>query len=132
MASIFSKIIAGEIPCYKVAENDKYFAFLDINPVAKGHTLVVPKHEVDYIFKLDDEEYAGLLLFAKKVAKALESVMPCKRIGVTVIGLEVPHAHVHLVPIQQESDMNFTKGKMTLPAEEMAEIAKKVSAAIKD
>ena len=130
MASIFSRIVAGEIPCYKVAENDKYFAFLDINPVAPGHTLVIPKHEVDYIFNLDDEEYAGLMQFAKKVAKALEATMPCKRIGVAVMGLEVPHTHVHLVPINKESDMNFFKEKLTLPADEMAAIAKKIADAV--
>lgn len=130
MASIFSRIVAGEIPCYKVAENDKYFAFLDINPVAPGHTLVIPKHEVDYIFDLDDEEYEGLMQFAKKVAKALKTTMPCKRIGVAVMGLEVPHTHIHLVPINKESDMNFFKEKLTLPAEEMKSIAAKVAAAI--
>ena len=125
MASIFSRIVAGEIPCYKVAEDEKYFAFLDISPVAKGHTLVIPKHEVDYIFDLDDEEYAGLTAFAKKVAAAMKKVMPCKRIGVAVLGLEVPHTHIHLVPINKESDMNFFKEKLSLPAEEMAEIAAK-------
>lgn len=130
MASIFSRIVAGEIPCYKVAENDKYFAFLDINPVAPGHTLVIPKHEVDYIFNLDDEEYEGLMQFAKKVAKALETTMPCKRIGVAVMGLEVPHTHVHLVPINKESDMNFFKEKLSLPADEMAAIAKKIADAV--
>lgn len=130
MASIFSRIVAGEIPCYKVAENDKYFAFLDINPVAPGHTLVIPKHEVDYIFNLDDEEYEGLMQFAKKVAKALEATMPCKRIGVAVMGLEVPHTHVHLVPINKESDMNFFKEKLTLPTDEMAAIAKKIADAV--
>ena len=131
MASIFSRIVAGEMPCYKVAENDKYFAFLDINPVAPGHTLVIPKHEVDYIFDLDDEEYEGLMQFAKKVAKALKATMPCKRIGVAVMGLEVPHTHIHLVPINKESDMNFFKEKLTLPAEEMKSIAAKVAAAMK-
>lgn len=130
MASIFSRIVAGEIPCYKVAEDEKYFAFLDISPVAKGHTLVIPKHEVDYIFDLDDEEYAGLTAFAKKVAAAMKKVMPCKRIGVAVLGLEVPHTHIHLVPINKESDMNFFKEKLSLPAEEMAEIAAKIAAAI--
>lgn len=129
MASIFSRIVAGEIPCYKVAEDEKYFAFLDISPVAKGHTLVIPKHEVDYIFDLDDEEYAGLTAFAKKVAAAMKKVMPCKRIGVAVLGLEVPHTHIHLVPINKESDMNFFKEKLSLPAEEMAEIAAKIAAA---
>lgn len=129
MASIFSRIVAGEIPCYKVAEDENYFAFLDISPVAKGHTLVIPKHEVDYIFDLDDEEYAGLTAFAKKVAAAMKKVMPCKRIGVAVLGLEVPHTHIHLVPINKESDMNFFKEKLSLPAEEMAEIAAKIAAA---
>ena len=129
MASIFSRIVAGEIPCYKVAEDEKYFAFLDISPVAKGHTLVIPKHEVDYIFDLDDEEYAGLTAFAKKVAAAMKKVMPCKRIGVAVLGLEVPHTHIHLVPINKESDMNFFKEKLSLPAEEMAEIAAKIASA---
>ena len=129
MASIFSRIVAGEIPCYKVAEDEKYFAFLDISPVAKGHTLVIPKHEVDYIFDLDDEEYAGLTAFAKKVAAAMNKVMPCKRIGVAVLGLEVPHTHIHLVPINKESDMNFFKEKLSLPAEEMAEIAAKIAGA---
>ena len=129
MASIFSRIVAGEIPCYKVAEDEKYFAFLDISPVAKGHTLVIPKHEVDYIFDLDDEEYAGLTAFAKKVAAAMKKVMPCKRIGVAVLGLEVSHTHIHLVPINKESDMNFFKEKLSLPAEEMAEIAAKIAAA---
>ncbi|MGN1245518.1 MAG: HIT family protein [Muribaculaceae bacterium] len=130
MASIFSRIVAGEIPCYKVAEDEKYFAFLDISPVAKGHTLVIPKHEVDYIFDLDDEEYAGLTAFAKKVAAAMKKVMPCKRIGVAVLGLEVPHTHIHLVPITKESDMNFFKEKLSLPAEEMAEIAAKIAGAL--
>lgn len=130
MASIFSRIVAGEIPCYKVAEDEKYFAFLDISPVAKGHTLVIPKHEVDYIFDLDDEEYAGLTAFAKKVATAMRKVMPCKRIGVAVLGLEVPHTHIHLVPITRESDMNFFKDKLSLPADEMAEIARKIAEAV--
>ena len=128
MASIFSRIVAGEIPCYKVAEDEKYFAFLDISPVAKGHTLVIPKHEVDYIFDLDDEEYAGLTAFAKKVAAAMKKVMPCKRIGVAVLGLEVPHTHIHLVPINKESDMNFFKEKLSLPADEMQRIAAAIAA----
>ena len=127
MASIFSRIIAGEIPCYKVAEDDNYFAFLDIAPVAPGHTLVIPKKEVDYIFDLTDEEYLGLMTFARKVATALQKSMPCKRIGVAVMGMEVPHTHVHLVPINKESDMNFFRDKLSLPAEEMAAIAKKIS-----
>ena len=130
MASIFSRIIAGEIPCYKVAEDDKYFAFLDINPVTKGHTLVVPKHEVDYLFNLDDEEYAGLMLFAKKVAKAIGQTIECKRVAVAVLGLEVPHAHIHLIPIQSEKDMDFFREKLSLPAQEMNEIAASISGAV--
>ncbi len=127
MASIFSKIVAGEIPSYKVAEDENYYAFLDISPVAKGHTLVIPKHEVNYIFDLDSEEYAGLWQFARRVAKAMKQVLPCQRIGVAVMGLEVPHAHIHLVPINKESDMNFFKEKLSLPADEMAAIASKVN-----
>lgn len=127
MASIFSKIVAGEIPSYKVAEDENYYAFLDISPVAKGHTLVIPKHEVNYIFDLDSEEYAGLWQFARRVAKAMKQVLPCQRIGVAVLGLEVPHAHIHLVPINKESDMNFFKDKLSLPASEMAAIASKIN-----
>lgn len=127
MASIFSKIVAGEIPSYKVAEDENYYAFLDISPVAKGHTLVIPKHEVNYIFDLDSEEYAGLWQFARRVAKAMKQVLPCQRIGVAVMGLEVPHAHIHLVPINKESDMNFFKEKLSLPADEMAAIAGNVN-----
>ena len=112
MASIFSRIVAGEIPCYKVAEDENYFAFLDISPVAKGHTLVIPKQEVDYIFDLDDETYVGLTRFAKRVAKAIEKAIPCKRVGVAVMGLEVPHTHIHLVPINKEADMNFFRDKL--------------------
>lgn len=128
MASIFSKIIAGEIPSYKVAEDDKHYAFLDINPVAAGHTLVVPKHEVDYIFDLPQQEYAELMAFARRVAESMKAVMPCKRIGVAVMGLEVPHAHIHLIPINSESDMNFFTEKKQLPAEEMKNIAEKILA----
>lgn len=127
MASIFSRIVAGEIPSYKIAEDERYYAFLDINPVAPGHTLVIPKHEVDYIFDLDDDEYAGLMAFAKHVAAAIKTAMPCVKVGVTVLGLEVPHAHVHLVPLQKETDMNFFRQKLTLPAEQMQEICKKIS-----
>ncbi len=123
MPSIFSRIIAGEIPSYKVAEDEHFYAFLDINPMAEGHTLVVPKHEVDYIFDLSDEEYAGLHLFAKRVAAALEKAMPCKRIATAVLGMEVPHAHIHLVPINKEDDMNFRAPKLQLSAERMAQIA---------
>jgi histidine triad (HIT) family protein len=129
MSSVFSRIISGEIPCYKVAETDDYFAFLDINPLAKGHTLVIPKKEVDYIFDLDDQELAGLNVFAKKVAKAIESVIKCERIGVAVIGLEVPHAHIHLVPINSIGDIDFSKPKLVLPKEELTQIATAISAA---
>lgn len=130
MASIFTKIINGEIPCYKIAEDDRHFAFLDINPVTAGHTLVVPKHEVNYLFDLDDEEYVSLELFAKKVAKAIETAIPCKRIAEAVIGLEVPHAHIHLIPINSEGDVDF-RHKQQLSAEEMKTIAEKISAAVK-
>ena len=126
--TIFSKIIAGEIPCYKVAENDKFFAFLDINPVNWGHTLVVPKRETDYIFDISDEELAEMIVFAKKVAKALKAVMPCRKIGVTVLGLEVPHAHIHLVPLQKEGDMDFSNTISDPDPERMADIAAKVAA----
>lgn len=124
--TIFSKIIAGEIPCYKIAEDDRYFAFLDINPMSKGHTLVIPKTEEDYIFNLDDETYAGLTLFAKKVASGIEKAIPCKRIGMMVIGLEVPHAHIHLIPIQKEGDMSLANPKLKLTPEEMAQIAESI------
>lgn len=128
MATIFSKIIAGEIPSYKIAENDLFYAFLDINPLVKGHTLVVPKQEMDYIFDLEDTTIAAMTVFAKKVAKAVKAAIPCKRIGVTVIGLEVPHAHIHLIPISKESDLYFSNPKQTLPAEEMAQIAQSIRA----
>lgn len=124
--TIFSKIIAGEIPSYKIAEDERYYAFLDINPLTKGHTLVVPKVEDDYIFHLDDDTLSGLVLFAKRVAKAIEQAVPCTRIGVAVIGLEVPHTHIHLIPIQQESDMNFANPKLQLPADEMEAIAARI------
>ena len=124
--TIFSKIIAGEIPCYKIAEDENFFAFLDIRPLTKGHTLVVPKTEVDYIFDLEDNTIAPMMVFAKKVAKAIEKSVSCVRIGVTVIGLEVPHAHIHLIPINRESDMNFHNPKLQLTAEEMLEIAEKI------
>lgn len=126
MASIFSKIIAGEIPSYKIAENDKFYAFLDINPVQKGHTLVVPKKETDYIFDIDDQDLGEMMIFAKKVAKAIKEAVPCVKVGVAVIGLEVRHAHIHLVPMTKEGDLNFGK-KMTLPAEKMEQIAKAIS-----
>lgn len=105
--TIFSRIIAGEIPCYKIAENDSFFAFMDINPVNWGHTLVVPKKETDYIFDMDDDELGDMMVFAKKVAKAVKAAIPCRKVGVTVLGLEVPHAHIHLVPLQKEGDMDF-------------------------
>lgn len=126
MASIFSRIIAGEIPCYKVAEDEKHFAFLDINPVAKGHTLVVPKREVDYIFDLTPDEYADLQRFAQRVAIALKKAVPCVKVGVAVLGLEVPHAHIHLVPMQSEADMDF-RHKTTFPAEQMQAIAASIA-----
>ena len=126
MASIFSRIVAGEIPCYKVAEDENYFAFLDISPMVKGHTLVIPKREVDYIFDLEDEELAGLNLFAKKVAVALKKAFPCQRIGMAVLGMEVPHTHIHLIPLQKESDMLFSNPKLSFTPEEMAEIAEAI------
>ena len=127
MASIFSRIVAGEIPSYKIAEDENYYAFLDINPVAPGHTLVIPKRDEDCIFDLSDEELAGLMVFAKRVAAAIKAAIPCVKVGITVLGLEVPHAHVHLVPMQKETDMNFFRQKLTLPAEEMQEICKKIT-----
>lgn len=123
MASLFSKIVSGEISAYKVAENDNYLAFLDIFPLQKGHTLVIPKNEIDYIFDLDDGHYNELMLFAKEVAIKIKNVIPCNRIGVTVIGLEVPHAHVHLIPINKERDMNFSNSKLKLSEEEFESIA---------
>lgn len=130
MASIFSRIVAGEIPCYKVAENDKFFAFLDINPLVKGHTLVIPKQEVDYIFDLLDEDLAQMQVFAKKVATAIKEVFPCLKVGQAVIGLEVPHAHIHLIPIQKESDMLFSNPKLKLSPEEFKEIAEKLQSLV--
>ena len=126
MATIFSKIVNGEIPCYKIAENEKCFAFLDINPLAKGHTLVIPKCEVDYLFDIDDDLFSELTLFSKKVAKAIEKAISCKRIGVAVLGMEVPHAHIHLVPINSEADINFFKPKLKLSSEEMMKIAEDI------
>lgn len=126
--TIFSKIIAGEIPSYKCAENDKFYAFLDINPLAQGHTLVVPKHEVDYIFDLSDEELADMVVFAKKVALAIQRAFPCRKVGMAVLGLEVNHAHIHLVPLQSEGDMDFRKPKLQLDADTMKQIADKILA----
>lgn len=127
MATLFSRIAAGEIPSYKVAETDRYFAFLDINPVQPGHVLVIPKNETDYIFDIEDDEYAGLTLFAKKVARALRRAVPCRKVGVAVIGLEVPHAHIHLVPMSKEGDLDFSK-KTTLPEAEMQALAEAIAA----
>lgn len=128
MPTLFSRIAAGEIPSHKVAEDDKHFAFLDINPVAKGHTLVIPKREVDYIFDLSDQELADLHVFAKKVAAAVKKAIPCRKVGVTVIGLEVPHAHIHLVPMNQESDIYFNKEHLQLSADELSQIANRIAA----
>ena len=124
--TIFSRIIAGEIPCYKVAEDDNYFAFLDISPLAKGHTLVIPKREVDYIFDLTDEEIAGMQVFAKKVAIAIKKAIPCVKVGQCVLGLEVPHAHIHLVPMLSEADLRFTNPRVELTKDEFEEIAKSI------
>ena len=129
MASIFSRIVAGEIPSWKVAEDERYYAFLDINPLTEGHTLVSPKKEVDYIFDLDAETYAGLWQFAGRVAKAVREAVPCKRVGVAVLGMEVPHAHIHLVPLQSEADLDFRKEKKQLSPERFAEIAAAIAAA---
>ena len=128
MATIFSRIAAGEIPSYKLAEDKEHYAILDINPVHPGHVLVIPRKETDYIFDLSDEEYSSLMLFAKRVAKAIRKAIPCKKVGVTVIGLDVNHVHVHLVPMETGADMNFCAPKLTLPAEEMESIAAKIAA----
>ena len=127
--SIFSKIAAGEIPSYKCAENEKFYAFLDINPLVKGHTLVIPRREVDYIFDMDDEEIGQFMQFAKKVAVALKKAFPCEKVGMEVIGLEVRHAHIHLIPMQSEKDMNMANPKLKLTDEEFQEIAAKIRAA---
>ncbi|MFA5325474.1 MAG: HIT family protein [Bacteroidales bacterium] len=129
MSSIFTKIVNGEIPSYKVAEDDRFYAFLDISPLTVGHTLVIPKVEVDYIFDLDDKTYNDLFVFAKKVAKAIKLSVPCKRVGVAVLGMEVPHAHIHLIPLQTEGDMDFRKEKKKLSAVEFNEIASKIATA---
>ena len=130
MATIFTRIAKGEIPSYKVAENDEFYAFLDINPLAKGHTLVIPKNtEEDYIFNLDDPTYHGLCAFAKKVAAAIKEAVPCKRVGVAVLGLEVTHTHIHLVPLQTEGDMDFRKEKLSLSQEEFSAIAESINKA---
>ena len=131
MSGIFAKIIAGEIPSYKIAEDENHFAFLDINPLGKGHTLVIPKREEDYIFDLQDAELSSLIVFAKKVAKAIEIVVPCERIGVTVIGLEVPHAHIHLIPINSLHDMHFGKDRPQFTKEEFISLATDISQQVK-
>lgn len=131
MGTIFTKIINGDIPAYKIEEDDNYLAFLDINPLAPGHVLVVPKREEDYIFNLEDEELSGLIVFAKKVAAALKQAVPCKRIGVTVIGLEVPHTHIHLIPINNIDDMNFSKPKMKLSDEQLELVRLKIKSFLK-
>ena len=130
MAGIFARIAAGEIPSFKVAEDDRFFAFLDINPLAKGHTLVIPKQEIDYIFGMDEELYKDLWLFAMKVAKGVKEVVPYIKVGIAVIGLEVPHAHIHLVPLNNMDDINFSRPKLTFPAEEMKELSAEIAAAI--
>lgn len=127
MATIFSRIIAGEIPCHKIAENDKFLAFLDVMPVAKGHALVIPKVEVDYIFDLDDTQTAELHLFAREVAKKMKRVVPCVKIGMAVVGLEVPHAHIHLIPMNSVGDLNFTKERLKFTPEEMAALANEIA-----
>ncbi len=127
MATIFSKIAAGEIPSYKVAEDDRFYAFLDINPICEGHTLVIPKQEVDYLFDLDETTLAGLTLFAQKVAKGIKKAVPCRRVGVVVLGLEVPHAHIHLIPLNSEADVDFKKAKLSLSKEQFTAIADRIS-----
>jgi histidine triad (HIT) family protein len=131
MASIFTKIIAGEIPAHKVAESDDFLAFLDIRPLSKGHTLVIPKQEVDYIFDLEDELLSNIMLFARPVARALKAVVPCERIGVSVVGLEVPHAHIHLIPINRVADMSFAKTPISMKQEELAALAEQIRAAVR-
>jgi histidine triad (HIT) family protein len=126
MASIFTRIINGEIPCYKIAEDENYFAFLDINPLSEGHTLVVPKREEDYIFDLQDEELAGLVTFAKKVAVSQKANLDCNRVAMVVLGMEVPHAHIHLIPMNSEADVDFRKPKLQLSSEQFAQIANKI------
>ena len=127
MATIFSRIINGEIPCYKIAENEKFFAFLDINPLMKGHTLVIPKKEVDYIFDIEDNDLGEMMIFAKQIANKIKDVIPCVKVGVAVIGLEVPHAHIHLVPMQKEGDLDFKRPKLQLSQEEFLELQKKIA-----
>ncbi len=127
MATIFTRIVNGEIPCYKIAEDDRYFAFLDINPLRAGHTLVVTRQETDYVFDLDDDQLSGLILFSKKVAAAIKKVIPCNRIGIAIVGLEVPHVHIHLVPLDIMEDINFKRPKLKFTSDEFKDIAKKIS-----
>ena len=127
MASIFTKIVAGEIPSYKIAEDDRFFAFLDISPLAKGHTLVIPKKEIDYLFDIDDDTLAAMTIFAKRIAAAIEKTVPCKRIGVAVLGLEVPHAHIHLIPLNSEADISFANPRVKLTADEFSDLAERIS-----
>jgi histidine triad (HIT) family protein len=131
MAGIFARIASGEIPSYKIAEDDRFFAFLDINPLAKGHTLVIPKQEIDYIFDIDEDMHKDLWQFAMKVAKAIKQVVPCIKVGVAVIGLEVPHAHIHLVPMNTMEDINFSRAKLTVPADELKQLAMEITSAVK-
>lgn len=126
MATLFSKIVSGQIPCYKITEDDRFFAFLDINPLTKGHTLVIPKQETNYFFDIDDNALGEMMIFAKRVAVAMEKVVPCKRIGVVVLGLEVPHAHIHLVPLKSESDINFSNERVSLTSEEFKKITEDI------
>lgn len=128
MSSIFSRIVAGEIPCYKIHEDDHFLAFLDVFPLVKGHTLVIPKKEIDYIFDIDDEKLAEMMVFSKKVAKAIKKTIPCQKVGVSVIGLEVPHAHIHLIPMNNVSEMNFSQPKLKLESSEMEKIAADINA----
>ena len=132
MATIFSRIVSGEIPAYKVAEDDEFLAFLDINPLVVGHTLVIPKKETDYIFDIADESYMKMWLFAKKVGRAVEKVVPCKRIGIAVLGLEVPHAHIHIVPLNTLYDIEFSRPKLKLTPEEFSELVRKISNAYQE
>jgi histidine triad (HIT) family protein len=132
MASIFTRIVNGEIPCHKICEDDNYLAFLDINPLVEGHTLVIPKKEIDYLFDLDDELLAGMTVFAKKVARAIDKVIDCKRVGVVVLGLEVPHAHIHLIPINSLYDTEFSRPKLKLSSDELKVIAEKIKSALED
>jgi histidine triad (HIT) family protein len=132
MSSIFSKIISGEIPAYKVAEDDQFLAFLDINPMAKGHTLVIPKKETDYIFDIEDEQYQQLFLFAKKVAISIRKCIQCEKVGIAVVGLEVPHAHIHLVPLNNNHDLDFNKPKLRLSSEEFKMIAERIASKFND